>query len=745
MRVINRAGSVFIIVLLLITVGLQRDSYAQEPAVSSSAKPQRFITVDFDNVDIRLFIKYISELTGKNFVVDKQVQGTVTIVSPTKISEIEAYKVFESVLEVHGFSTVSAGAVIKILPSVRARTQNLDILQKAESGDPGDKIITQLVPLRYASPEAIKNVLAPLVNQTSIIIAYVPSSMLIITETQSNIKKLLKIIEVLDVESTENEVAVITLENASSTSLAKILSTVFRQNSAQGTPGQEVNIVPYERVNSLLVLAEPTKIRKVREIIKLLDTKMERGEGNIHVFYLQHANSDELANVLNSLAGKQATTAEQGKSPTISKDVQIMADKETNSLVITATKDEYAVLERVIQKLDIPRRMVYLEALIMEVNTDKQFDVGVEWSYGDNYADGSGAIVGGFNNTSRITKSATTGELQYNQPKGFSFGVIKDGIEIGGITFPSISAILTAYQDDSDINIISTPQILTTDNKKAEISVGENVPYITSSNAGEATGTEYQQYEYKDVSTKLSITPHINQSNTLRLEILTEIIKLKSNDNFKPTTFKRTAETTVLLNDKGTVVIGGIIAQEATERTFKVPILGDIPGVGWLFKTKYTDNKKTNMFIFITPRIIDNPADIATVTLDKEDKMKNVLPTVQAEIHEKSNKENATKLADMGYNKLQQNQVDEAGNFLKQALAVDAQNPYALVNMGVYYERKGNKTQAIEMYKQAILYSDGEMATQTSEENTLAEPIIEIAKENISRLLSEEFLGDKKE
>lgn len=732
--------------LLLMALGstAPQPAHAQnQKGVQSSKKSsERFITIDFDNVNIRLFIKYIAELTGKNFVVDKQVQGTVTIVSPTKISEAEAYKVFESVLEVHGFTTISAGAVTKILPSVRARSQNMEILQQPNSGDPGDKIVTQIIPLKYSSPNEVKNVLAPLVNQTSVLIAYTPSNMLIITETLSNINKLMKIIEVLDVEATSSEVVVLPLEHASASSLSKILSTIFRPTAqkVQGATISPVTVVPYDRVNSIIVLADKAKVRKIRQVVSLLDTKMERDEGNIHVFYLQHATADELAKVLNSLAGKKPTNPEGGKAPAISKNVQIMPDSETNSLVITASKDEYAVLKSVIEKLDIPRRMVYLEALIMEVNVDKEFDVGVEWFFGESYSDGDGAVIGRFPNNGDSSVGSKDGELTYSSPKGFSFGVIKEGIEIGGVTFPSIAAVLHAYQDDSDINIISTPQILTTDNKKAEISVGENIPYTTSSSAGESTGNEYEQFEYRDVSTTLSITPHINQSDTLRLEIKTEISKLKDSNDNKPETFKRTVETTVLLNDQGTVVIGGIISNEATDSEFKVPLLGDIPLLGWLFRTEFTQNRKTNMFIFITPRIISNPADIAAVTLEKEDNMEGILPAIQEELHKEPNKEHATTLADMGYEKLEEGDLVAAIQYMNEALDIDSQNPYALVNMGVIYERQGNNTKAIDMYKKAILYGDDELVGQTSE--TASEEtrlVIEVAKENITRLLTEEF------
>ena len=614
---------------------------------------KRFITIDFDNVDIRLFIKYISELTGKNFVVDKTVQGNVTIVSPTKISEEEAYKVFESVLEVHGFTTVRSGSVIKILPSARARSQNVEMLQMGDlSNDPEDRVVTQIVPLKYSSPDDLKKVLTPLVSKSSVIIAHTPSGMLIMTETLSNIQKLLGIIEVLDVESREDEVVVVSLKNASAASLAKILSTIFQksfvpQKGAKTGTRSRVKVVPYERVNALVVLAGSGETARVKSLISLLDNEVERGEGIIHVFYLQNATAAELAKVLNALPVKQKDDKNKGKAPAISKDVKVMADEETNSLIITASRDEYAVLEEVIKKLDIPRRMVYLEALIMEVDTDAFFEVGVQWAAGGVFSDGTGHMVTGFRTNSDLnTIGDGSNDSLPDLLEGFSLGVLKQGIQIGGVTFPNIAAILRAYETDSAINIISTPQILTTDNKKAEISVGENVPYLTSQQTGDnVTDRVFNNYEYKDVSTKLTITPHINQADTLRLEIATEVVKLKAgtpDDQFRPTTFKRTAETTVIINDGNTVVIGGIIGQDATEGEGKIPFLGDIPLLGWLFKTHNNTSTKTNMFIFITPRIIKNPADIAAVTLQKEDSMGKVLPAVKQELHKEKNMEHAS-------------------------------------------------------------------------------------------------------
>jgi general secretion pathway protein D len=716
---------------------------AAVPQSVSETEPggQRFITIDFDNVDIQLFIKYISELSGKNFVVDKAVQGNVTILSPTKISEEEAYRVFESVLEVHGYTTVEAGSVIKILPSARARSQNVEMLNMAASGTPEDKVVTQLVLLKHTSPDEMKKVLAPLVSQTSVLISHVPSGMLIITETMSNIQKLLGIIEVLDVESREDELAFIPLVHASAESLAKILTNVYQKNQARqraaapGISGDSITVVPYDRVNALIVLASAGDIKRVKSLVAILDTEVERAEGNIRVYYLQNATAVEMAKVLNDLPETMAKDeGNVGKAAAISKDVRVMADAETNSLIIRATKDEYAVLEDVISQLDIPRRMVYLEALIMEVDVDKTFDVGVEWVAGGTTSGGRGQLVTGFSGPDGFSLLDGINAADPSLASGFTLGVLNQGgVKIGNMTFDNLGAVVNAFKSDSDVNVISTPQILTMDNTKAEISVGENVPYQTSTNLTD-NNNEFTQYEYKDVATKLSITPHINQSDVLRLEIETEVTRIKDPGD-RPTTFKRTATTTVILSDKGTIVIGGIIGHDATQNDSKIPILGDIPVLGWLFKTHSTTSRKTNMFIFITPRIVRNPANIAAVTLKKEDEMGLVLPSVQQQLYKKENPEHAMPLTKRGYEKLQNGELEAAKDYFREALALDPVNPFALINMGVVYEKQGKPKEALEMYR-AVVSGPSEAVTDSSGDPLKkGVPLKTLAKESINRIL----------
>lgn len=707
-------------------------------------KSQRFITIDFENVDINLFIKYISELTGKNFIIDKTVKGNVTIISPTKISEEEAYRVFESVLDVNGYTTVEAGAVTKIIPSVKARSENVRTFKSDIAEHPEDKIVTQLIPLKHTTPDEIKKVLAPLVSKTSVVIAHTQSGMLIVTETLSNIQRLMAIIEAIDVAYTGEDIRVIPLQHAASSKVSKVLTTLFQKARVQKKGARQqstVKIVPYERINALIVVATPSEIEKVSKLIDLLDSEMRRDSGNIHVYYLQNATAAELAKVLNFLPGQQAEKDAKGKAPTISKAVKIMADEETNSLLITATKSEYEELKRVIEKLDIPRRMVYLEALILEVNTTKDFEVGVEWALGGNYSDGTGTVASGFSGTNQpFNLLGNIGESSPPSASGLTFGVIQQGIQIGGITFPNIGAILRAYKNDSDITIVSTPQILTTDNKKAEISVGDNVPYITSQNTT-ASEQDYTNYEYRDVSTKLTITPHINQAETLRLEIATEVARLRDNTNNTPTTFKRTADTTVIVKNNDTVVIGGIIGQDSNDSNTRVPLLGDIPFLGWLFRTDEQTTTKTNMFIFITPKIIKNPADLASVTLKKEVQIGEVMPDIRKNLFKEVNATHAIHLCELGFDKMVVGLNSEAKDFFYEALEIDPENPYALYNLGVIFEEEGNKFDAAQNYQRVILTGTTMTAANASNPEKLGVPLVQLARErleNMSRMETQE-------
>jgi general secretion pathway protein D len=636
---------------------------AETPPVSQPIAPSqsgRYVTIDFDNVDISVFIKFVSELTGRNFLVDDKVKGKVTVISPKKIAVDEVYKVFESVLDIYGFATVQAGDVTKVILAQDARGKNLELLLKREAVAPEDKIVTQILTLQHASPDEMKKVLDPLISKTSVILSYPPTGMLIITDVLSNIQRLQEIVTALDVDGVGEVISYVPLKSASAVDMVKSLTTVFQQQAGRGTIAP-IKIVADDRANALIIVAAENDMKRIRELLNLMDKEIPRGAGTIRVYYLQNAKAEDLAKVLTSIPQQTktatGTTAAAAATSTaaFSKNVQIVADKATNSLIITADPTDYLIIEDVIRKLDITRAMVYLEGLIMEVNANKSFNVGVEWSMLKNVniqpvtdLGGSSVGVAGFTGASIIPQVSSSGTVSL--PSGFSIGVIGAGIKIGGVLFPNIGAVLNAYQNDTDVRILSTPQLLTLDNEDAEITVGENVPYVARQDTTVGSTTNYSNYEYKDVGVTLKVTPQINKDGFVRMKLDQSVTKIVSQSAsvdaagskvLTPTTLKRTAKTTVVVKSGETVVIGGMIQDDSEKGTSKVPLLGDIPLLGWLFKTRSTSNTRTNLFVFITPRIIQNPEDASKIQEEKMDYMRAVQEgTIKnAPVRNKENKE----------------------------------------------------------------------------------------------------------
>ena len=585
--------------------------------------PQQFVSIDFNNVDINVFIKFMSELTGTNFVVDQRVKGKVTIISPSKISLDEAYKVFESVLEVHGYTTVQSGEVVKIIPSPDARSKSIETKLREESTGPRDRVVTQLIPLKYADPVEIKRLFTPMVSKSSVILAYPATNTLIVTDVYSNIKRLLNILKEIDITGIGQEISVIPLEYSDASKLVNLLSTVFKPTRPKGKGAEDkiITMVADERTNTIVLLASEVDTVRIKRLISMVDKEAPRGKGKIHVYYCKNATAEELAKVLQGLPTEKAGAAKgKAAAPVVAGAVQISADKATNSLIIMADKDDYLVLEEVIKKLDIPRSMVYIEALIMEVDMEKSLDIGVDWSvFGKTTIDGKEtAIGGGF----RRGIEVSPGELLQG---GLTMGLLTEPITIAGITVNNISAIVNAVKTDDDFRILSTPQVLTTDNEEARITVGENRPYQTRSTTDVSGGT-FESFEYRDVGKILKITPHVTEGRLVRMQINLEVTAIDASATAltsatQPVTLKRTVDTTVIVSDSQTIVIGGLIDDTTTLTETKVPVLGDIPILGWLFKDQAETNQKTNLYIFLTPRVIKNPAEADSVLKEKQKQM----------------------------------------------------------------------------------------------------------------------------
>lgn len=588
------------------------------PSTSTTANAKvpsqkdQLVSIDFNNVDIGIFIKFISDLTKKNFIVNDRVKGKVTIISPGKITVAEAYRVFESVLEVHGYAAVPSGQITKIVSLPDARSKSIKTRLKEEAGSVGDTVVTQIIPLRYADPNEIKKLFTPLVSKSSVILAYPPTNTLIITDMHSNIKRLMRILRAIDVTGVGQQIAIIPVQNADAGKLVTLLKSVFTsQKKSKSATRSNLAFVADERTNVIVALASEGDTERIRQLVNILDQETPKGQAKIQVYYLEHASAEELADVLNDIPQTSSGKKKEGRktAPVVSDDVRISADKATNSLIIMADADDYATLEQIIRKIDIPRAMVYIEALIMEVNVNKDFVLGTDWAAGGEttYEDKDGIYGGGF--SGGATGGGDAGIVSSTTPllPGFSLGIFGENITISGVTFPTVSAIFQAYKKDEDVRILSTPQILTTDNQEAKIYVGRNVPFQTKSTTTD--NDTFNSFEYRDVGRSLTITPHISIDRMVRLEISLESTDLESTADFRPTTLKRTVDTTAIVKDQNTVVLGGLIDATASSTVYKVPCLGDIPGLGVLFSSKADAKSKTNLYVFLTPKVIQNAAE----------------------------------------------------------------------------------------------------------------------------------------
>jgi general secretion pathway protein D len=624
---------------LMILLCLSFPAAAEEPP-SPVPDQQGLITMNFQNVDIHALVKFISELTGKNFLVDPRVKGQVTVISPGKVTVDEAYEVFLSVLEVHGFTTVRAGKIIKIVPAVEARSRALDTLGPESRQELADRMITRLVPLEYADAQVLSVLLKPLLPKEGLLIAYPETNTLILTDVGSNVERLLRIIASVDVPGGE-EVEIFSLSYAEAESLAQELTHLMVGKRVQKQPlPDSLKIIPDKRTNSLIVRAVPEDMAKIRGLVERLDQRQVRSREGIHIYQLENAVAEDLASVLMEIPGKGGgDTAEEGekkKAPLISKEVQISADKATNTLVVIAEPEEYEVLKGVIEALDVPRIMVYVEALIVEATTTRALDLGVEWQVGNEYDGGYGDEEGDENGGvwfggSRSPDGRVSDMAAGAFASGFTAGVVGRAITLGDVVFPTLGAFIRAAETDSDFNILSTPQVLTLDNEEATIEVGQNIPFVTEVNEGsEDDSRTIQNFEYKDVGVTLKVTPHINRNRVVRLEVEQSTKSVVSSSALggtvlAPTTTFRTAKTVLTVRDGETAVIGGLIEDRMDRSKDQTPCLGDVPGLGWLFKTTSDRSEKTNLLVFLTPHIIENPKEGRDIYHDKRNEIQGIV------------------------------------------------------------------------------------------------------------------------
>ena len=598
------------------------------------------ISIDFHEADIGAVIKFISELTGKNFVVDSKVKGKVTVIAPTKITIEEAYRMFESILEVEGYTTVPAGKAIKIIPSREAKEKGIETIpSKRGAFLSEDRIITRIIHLRFIDADSVLTVIKPLVSKESSLVSYAYTNDIILTDVASNIKKILTIIEELDVEGFQEELSVVFLEYADAKTLAAELKSIFEEKAAapkvtpvrRPRPGttpaagkRVIKIIPVERTNSIVLVANADDTATLKKVIRDLDVPAPVGKGKINVYYLRNADSEEMAKVLTDITSKAKPTKEPKKGVEFAGEVIITPDKSTNSLVITASPQDYEVLKAVIEKLDIRRLQVFVEGLIMDVSMDKVRELGVEWqlsnvdwdkSFRDaTYKPFAGTSFGDIN-------KARTNPFDLT---GLILGAADGTITIMGDTYVNIAGLIRALQTDSDFNILATPHLLTTDNQEAELIVAQNVPFKVRSTAT-ASGFPVEEIERKDVGLTLRITPQISEGDFVRLEIYQEISNVLETPIAGATdlvTNKRSTKTTVVVKDNQPIVLSGLIQDSVDDSVQKVPWLGDIPLMGNLFKVSKHTGRKNNLLIVLTPHIIRTAQDLEGFYKEKKAEIK---------------------------------------------------------------------------------------------------------------------------
>jgi general secretion pathway protein D len=620
------------------------------------------VSLDFTNIELADLIKTISDLTGRNFTYDDTIKGQVTIITPETLSRDEAYHLFLTVLSLKGYTVIPSGKTYKIIRDRDAKESNLPLFTDGRL-PAGEQFVTRLIRLNHIDAAMMaESVLGPLVPKSGQIVAYPPANTLIITDNAANIERLVKIIRSLDLPSSIDRMEVIPLEFANAEKVAALCQEVLDQNAstggksrtangagvkANGTGGREASrVLAYERTNSLVVMASKQDLETVRNLVTRLDRQPARDRSHINVYYLENADAEKLAETLNEIVTAKGHPGGNGNGlPLSGGSVSITADKPTNALVINATPEDYELLKSIISRLDIKRKQVYVEALILELSMEATKTLGMALQGAIDTGDG--AVV--------ITSNQGSGPASlpdFLPEEGSTvpslLGKTIDGILLGGlfnpitvvgpdgaeITVPALSALIDLSKKDSDINILSAPRLLTSDNEEAEIIVGANVPIITErlTDTGGSTGlAQSVSVERQDVALTLRFTPQITEGDLVRLNVYQEITNIAQTsvgdvDQVGPTLTKRLLRNTVLAEDGQTVVLGGLIASNVQDTVSKVPLLGDIPVLGWLFKHKKKTESKTNLLIFITPRIIKNSGDLAQVTTRSRQAMERFRP-----------------------------------------------------------------------------------------------------------------------
>lgn len=597
-------------------------------AAENTRSEDATITLKFVDTDIRDVAGSISEITGKNFIIDPRVKGRVTLVSAQPISMDAVYETFLSVLQVHNFAAIEAGeGMIKIVPSVEAR--QIGGASSDYTQVPFDDMVTQVIEVRNVNAAQLVPMLRPLVPQYGHMSSFPGSNVIIISDRAGNVKRIVEIIRKVD-RSSDNEVEVIPLEHASASETVRVLSSLM-QGAGRESGASTPSLVADDRTNSVLISGTKADRLRMRTLISHLDTPLESG-GNTQVVYLRYANAEGLAEILKGQVTEVASK-EEGNGSTSGKrggysDVVVLHEPDTNALVITAPPKIMRNLQNIVEKLDIRRAQVHVEAIIAEISANNSAELGVTWAVDAEGDDGpvgltnfpgSGIGVGQVGAAAAQDgdsgAQAAAGLLQ--QASGLTLGF---GRVVSGQT--SFVGLLRALAGNSSTNILSTPSITTMDNEEAEIKVGQEVPFLSGSyaNTGQNNSVNpFQTINREEVGLSLKITPQISDSNTIVLKIEQESSSLQqgSQGAVDLITNKRTINTSVVAENNEIIVLGGLIDDQVQESEQRVPLLGSIPILGELFRYRTSSKVKRNLMAFIKPSILRTPEDAGIYTNEK--------------------------------------------------------------------------------------------------------------------------------
>ena len=588
-------------------------------AAAQGAAAQR-ITPNFKDADITQVIEAVAAATGKNIIVDPRVRAQVTMLSATPMTPDAFYEAFLALLQVHGFVAVPSGKTVKVIPDANARTVPGNDLPDRVSAS-SDELVTQVVGVRNVSAVQMVAILRPLMPQNAHLAAYPSSNMLILADRANNVNRMVRIIRRIDQES-DADVEVVSMQNASASEVVRTMTALNPQQTQAEGGMAPLRAVADERSNSILLAGDKTQRLRARTLIAYLDTPLVGG-GDTRVRYLRYADAEKIAAKLKEQLGASggAAPGAAGAGASAERSTTIWADPGTNALVVTAPAKQMNSLMAIVDRLDIRRAQVIVEAIIVEVSADKAAELGVNWVL-DGTQDGN--VVGGFIepvggvsiiDLARAVNDPTT---LASAPRGTTIGIGR--LQDTGINF---AAVVRALRGDSTTNIIATPSIVTMDNEEAEIKVAQEVPFLTGQYTNTSGGgtplAPFQTIQRREVGTLLKVTPQINEGDSVMLKIEQESssIAASSAGAVDLITNKRTISTRVLIEDGGTVVLGGLIQDSQTGGEQRVPFLGRIPVLGEAFRTRSAKKNKTNLMVFIQPRILRDGLDATIETNQK--------------------------------------------------------------------------------------------------------------------------------